>query len=392
MKRKIISLFFTAALLISLSACASIFDKEYFSATDYLDSAPSPNLDGAIEVKNYNGLKMAIGNLIPAHEETGIIDFRNYNTTASISEDLAAAAKEISNDTALGDYCVDYIHYDIDRIVAYYEATVTVIYKRTAEEVEALQSVDTSSGLYDVISSAMSEMTERVVVSVRATSLGADDIEEYVDATYLASPLQYVNRPSVTVEPYSGTGLQQIFDISIDYGGDVSELALVLEEVSGAVSGIAGRLTTEDEPYMALQAATLLIENCKSDETAGSNVRAALIGGKADSEGMALAYQAICSEAGIECVVVSGRYSKEQHYWNIITVDGNSYHVDSSKATEFGFASTFLKSDAEMWGSYWWDNEQYPICEGDLYYSTRIESWNHPVETDAPIPSPEELT
>lgn len=379
MKKKVFIILFAAALMLSLSACASIFDKEYFSATDYVDSAPKPNMDGATEVKNYTALKMAISNLVSAHEETGTIDFRNYSTTGSISGDLAAAAKEISNETALGDYCVDYIHSDVDRIVAYYEANVTVIYKRTAEEVAAIVSANTSSGLYDAISSAMSEMKPLVVVSVRATNLGSDDVEEYVDELYLSSPLQYVNRPTVVVEEYSGGGLQVIFEVSIDYGGEVAELEAQLEEVSVAVAALNSQLSSEGEPYVALEAATLLNDACRSDATAGSNVRAALIDGSADSEGMALAYQAMCSESGIKCVVVSGRLAKEQHYWNIISVDGSYYHVDVSRAAELGFANTFLKNDAEMWGDYWWDNEGYPVCDGDLYYSALTESVDTPV-------------
>lgn len=245
-------------------------------------------------------------------------------------------------------------------------------------------SANTSSGLYDAIEAAMSEMKELVVVSVRATNLGTDDVEEYVGELYLSSPLQYVNRPAVTVQEYSGGGLQVIFEVRIDYGGEASELAAQLEDVKRSVSALNSKLSSGGEPYIALQAATLLNDSCKSDATAGSNVRAALIDGSADSEGMALAYQAMCTEAGIQCVVVSGRFAKERHYWNIISVDGDSYHVDVSKSAELGFANTFLKNDAEMWGDYWWDNEGYPICNGDLHYSTLIEGASGPVESEPP--------
>ena len=84
---------------------------------------------------------------------------------------------------------------------------------------------------------------------------------------------------------------------------------------------------------------------------------------------MALAYKALCDTLGIGCVVVEGRLDRAEHYWNIITVDGASYHVDTSRAAEQGFASTFLRSDAEMWGGYWWDIEEYPECAGPLSYA-----------------------
>ena len=105
--------------------------------------------------------------------------------------------------------------------------------------------------------------------------------------------------------------------------------------------------------------------------------------GEADSEGIALAYKALCDAAGIECVVVEGRFDRSEHYWNIITIDGYSYHADISRAMDFGFGSTFLVSDGQMWGSYWWDNQEYPECSGPLTYSALVSGETAPA-TDTP--------
>ena len=78
----------------------------------------------------------------------------------------------MSTGTALGAYAVDYISYDLDRIVAYYEAEVYVYYKRTAEELESIVSVDTGDGLYDAICSALSEMDTSLVAMVGASRRG----------------------------------------------------------------------------------------------------------------------------------------------------------------------------------------------------------------------------
>ena len=89
--------------------------------------------------------------------------------------------------------------------------------------------------------------------------------------------------------------------------------------------------------------------------------------------------------------MVSGRLDRAEHYWNIITVDGASYHVDVSAAAELGLAGTFLISDSDMWGHYWWDNEKYPQCEGSLSYSALIEEPDEPspeTSPDSESPSP----
>ena len=40
-----------------------------------------------------------------------------------------------------------------------------------------------------------------------------------------------------------------------------------------------------------------------------------------------------------------------------------------------------------MWGHYWWDNENYPQCDGALSYAALTEEPDS-VETEAPEASP----
>ncbi len=331
MKRALAAILISAALLAPLSGCASIFDKEYVSVTDFPESTGSPISDGARSVKNYLDLKLAINSLVSMHEESGTLDFSNYNGS-NISDDLAAAAKEVSTETALGDYAVDYISYDLDRSVVYYEAEVYIYYRRTAEEVEAVVSESTVTGLRDAISEALNELQTELVVMVSAAGASEDEVAGYV--------------------------------------------------------ALAERVTAQGAPHRALQAATVLMKTCLHDEEADSSLWAALHEGRANSEGMAVAYKALCDAVGVECEVVTGRLDRAEHYWNIVTVDGESYHVDVSLAREQGFAGTFFISDAEMWGRYWWDNEDYPQCEGSLSYSALVEE-PKPEETPGTSPSPE---
>jgi hypothetical protein len=42
--------------------------------------------------------------------------------------------------------------------------------------------------------------------------------------------------------------------------------------------------------------------------------------------------------------------------------------VDACACDRYGIEAGFLKRDSEMWGTYWWDIEQYKECTGDLTY------------------------
>lgn len=365
MKKRLPALLLAAAMLLSLPGCASIFDKEYLSVTDYADSTSDVNSEGATEVGNYLSLRLAITNLVTEHAESGTVDFRNYS--GDISDDIAAACKAVSTGTPLGSYCVDYISYDLDRIVAYYEATVYISYKRTAEEVAGIISVSTTAGVRSAVADALRSMDGQVVVMVSASGLDESGVEQFVTDAYMDEPLSCVNRPSASVTSYSGSGLQKIYEINIDYGGDTAKLTRERKSISDAVDELAGSIKASGAGA-ALQAANAITGRCRSDSDGGNTVKAAILEGSADSEGMALAYKALCSAAGVECVVVEGRFDKQEHYWNIIGIDGDYYHVDVSRAADAGISSVFLRSDKDIWGAYWWDYEDYPTCEGSLTY------------------------
>lgn len=386
MKKKIIALFAAAALAASLSGCASIFDKEYIAITDYVDASTPPQQEGTVQVENYLELKLAINKLITAHEESGSLDFSSYKGE-NISDDLAAACNEVRSETALAAYVVDYISYDLDRLVSYYEAEVYVYYLHTQEEVEAIVSVGTVSGLYDAVSAALEQMSSGLVVMVTASGASEAEVAGYVTEAYFENPLSCVNLPTTEVTMYTGGGLQRIYEINLDYGASVASLASRKEILSAELTELAGRVTSRGEAYRALQAATVVMETCASNAEAGDTLWDAVHLGAAYSRGMALAFKALCDIVEVDCTVVAGRLDRAEHYWNIVTVDGASYHVDVSAAAERGLAATFFISDADMWGHYWWDNENYPQCDGALSYAALTEEPDS-VETEAPEASP----
>lgn len=391
MKRTLAAILVLAALAAPLSGCASIFDQEYLTIENYAESTATPQqTEGSVAVENYLELKLAINKLVTAHEERGSLDFSDYDGE-NIRDDLAAACNDVRSETALAAYAVDYISYDLDRLVSYYEAEVFIYYLHTQDELEAIVSTGTVSGLYDAICTALEEMSTELVVMVGASGAGEAEVIDYVTEAYFADPLSCVNRPQAEVTMYTGGGLQRIYEINIDYGASSPTLKSRKEILTGDLEDLAARVTAQGSAYRALQAATVIMESCRSDAEAGGTFWDAVHLGSSNSEGMALAFKALCDMVGVECLVVSGRLDRAEHYWNIITVDGASYHVDVSAAAELGLAGTFLISDSDMWGHYWWDNEKYPQCEGSLSYSALIEEPDEPspeTSPDSVSPSP----
>lgn len=379
------ALILAIAAALALSGCASIFDKVYFQSEEFI-SAPeeSPADAGRVEVGSYLQLTLAINNLVSEHGESVVIHFTGYE--GDIAEDLAAACREVSTGTALGEYGVDYISYDLDRIVAYYEAEVYVYYKRTAVEFDEIVSVNTETGLYDAICETLSDMGTSLVAMVGASSVDEQAVLDFVSLAFRSNPMACVEEPEAEANVYTGGGFQRIVELELDYGATPAAMASRQSVLENAIGRMLDSTGSGGGAHLALQCAVALTSECRWDEGAPGTLWSALMAGSADSEGMALAYKALCDAAGIECQVVAGRFDRAEHYWNIITLDSESYHVDVSRAGELGFGATFLMSDAQMWGSYWWDDQYYPECSGSLSYSALVGGG--PSESAGPEESP----
>ena len=120
-------------------------------------------------------------------------------------------------------------------------------------------------------------------------------------------------------------------------------------------------------------ACAYLINSCELSESLADNTAyAALFGGKANSQGLSLAMVALCERLGLDCRLVQGQKSWQNHYWNILKVDGAYYHLDIETCITDGVEAGFLLNDESMWKTYRWDMSGYPQCSEVLNYNDSL--------------------
>lgn len=366
MQKRLTSLIICAALLLSLCGCGSLFDKEYSKESDYVDSADSSQ-DGKSQVKNYYGLKQAILQLVEDHEETGLVAFGEYD--GDISTDLSNACWELRSQNALCAYCVQSISYELNHIVSYEEATVHITYSRTAEEIAKIVEVAYSTGIRGYLESAVSALQSKVVLLVKNSALDEDGVKKLVSDIYTEDPLCAVNEPQAAVYMYSGTGLERLFEVSLSYGGSASTLKYQKTRMNTAVESAVSACTGDSDGVKLLAACKYIAGHCYFRQDSGSTAYDALVRESADSRGMALAYKALCNKLNIQCDVVDGLLNSADHWWNIVKIGDDYYHVDVSRCLSDGYDAAFLRSDKDIWGLYKWDTANYPECHGTLTYA-----------------------
>ena len=382
--RRFLAVCLAALTLLTLSGCGSLFEDEYYYETPYTGDI-SPRSDRATEVRNYNMLKTALTNMIVNHMETGELRFSNYN--GSPTEDLAAACFEIKSAHPLGAYAVESLSYDVSYVVSYYMANIYVGYKRTAEELASIVYSSDTEDFDRCVQEAADQFAPALVI--RCYDAGVDEtyVHELLKRHYYDDPVTAVVEPGAEVTSYPAEGANRIFDIRFQYLLSAQRQKPMSLALLGKLEAAANTMTETLQPELALECAAFLSESCargNPEALYADTAYGALVNGNANSKGYALAYRALCAALGIECTVVEGFFGAmggEPHFWNIIGLNGEHYHVDLSVFAADP-AAAFLRSDDTLWGSYIWDTAACPACSGTLTYA-EVAGIPEPEETAA---------
>lgn len=340
------------ALVVSLCGCGAMLERHSISIAPYEPVASSGSGPSALRVETYQGLVNAVLYLVTEGEEHGVLSLYNY-TAQDVEADLTRACLEVVQEDPLGAYAVDYIKHDYSLIVSYYEVNIDITYRRTPEQVASIVSVTGSSAIRRELRKTLTSFSPEAVLRVSYFAEDEDYILDLVRQAYYDAPAAALGRPEVAVSLYPAAGQQRIVEISLTYPESPEALLQRSQELKElALERVSGSATAESLYELVRDGLTV-------EEGAGhSSAYDALVGGAADSEGAALAYQLLCDQAKVECVVVWGELDGAPHFWNIVTEDGQAYrHVDLT-------AGLFAVTDAELaeHGAYAWDSAEYPAC------------------------------
>ena len=344
-----------AAMLLLLSGCARLFEKEYVSTRDYEDPEPVENADTP-EIHSYAGLLRVLNAMVANFETHQTLIFTNYD--GIIADDLSKACWELRTNTALGSYCVRDIEYTTEQVVAYCEADIAVSYKRSEDEVKGLQTVQTRGAMGDSLARALEEQKSVVSFLMNTNALTEADVLELLQQTCLDRPELAVEIPTADVTVYSGETSQRIFEITMHCELSEDETLQRREALKKAVDEIVSTLDRSD-PAFALEAAVAVAGRCALSGQQGGTAYDALVLGEAGTMGLAMAYRAVCDALDVRCSVVNGQFDGMPHLWNLVNVAGKNYHLDL-----VGYSGTlWLQPDRDMFGRYWWNVDRYPACD-----------------------------
>ena len=371
--KKFFRAFCLTLLSLLLAGCGSVFEKEYVSVTDYVPPAQAEHNEGErVTVRNMAELKKAIIGMVYDGSSGGTVAF-DPNYDGSATEDMESACWQVRTQDALCAYCVRDLHFETEKIVNYYEGTVSIDYTDYAADLSSIIHLPYSVGLQDILSSAMEENRQRVTILIDTSSTTTENVRSTVQDLYRKNPTICVREPQLTVYMYSGSGRQRLYEINFQYGMPDDEVIRCKAQLKNldVVSNLEAQEL--DEIQRSLAACRYLAENCILSESAPGSCFDALILGESSSEGLALAYVEMCHQLDIDCRIVYGKLNGENHCWNIVRLGEEYYHVDVSRCYDGRFEEGFLLNDELMWNDYRWTISNYPACTGELRYADVTE-------------------
>lgn len=383
--KKIVPLIFLVSVMLALcTACATWLDTETEMVEPYYDDSGPTVYSSVLKATNYGELTQAIYKIIEDGSESGVVRFIGYDGV--VEDDLETACQEISENTAIGEYAIYSLSGTVNKIVSYYEAEISVSYKVETSEIKDMLFVSDYDSLENIMTEALSSLKESVTIYIEPQAMQYRDVEKCVKEVFYADPMMSMYLPTVSVQnvfPMWGkqetddTGV--ILKVNFGYPKSSEELEDMIRSSKNEIVSIS--LSTIGDDAEKIKAITeTLLEGMQYVGTESAvyhgakhssefTVYGAIVEKKAVSEGIALGFKAICDYEGITCIVVSGKYSGIEHYWNIVQLDGEYYHIDPSYCLTKGYKDYFLMSDEGLSDLYSWDRDTYPECSGDVDYS-----------------------
>ena len=348
MKRSILTLALGCALL--LSGCSSLLDRPYTVVTPHTEHTISGDDSSVIRAETYPDLVNAVLFFVSQGIEEGVVQLTSYE--GDVEEALNRACLEVAKDDPLGAYAVDFIKNDYTRVLTTYEATITISYRRTPEQIRSLVNVTGASAIRDEVGEALSAFQPELVLRVGYFTEGTDLLEDLIRQAYYDHPTAAFGMPDWELHLYPDTGSQRIVEILLSYPEDLS----ALEKKQADLLDAAVELTAPLHPqqHTAQERLSLLFgilpDALRFVPDGGVSAWDALLGGGANSEGMALAFQLLCSEMEIGSTLIAGTLNGQPHFWNQLTDDGGAHYVDLTRDSN---GTTWSAEDLTALGYVW---------------------------------------
>lgn len=357
MKRHLLAGALSAALL--LTGCSALLERDYISVTPH-NAVPATEGDPSIlRADSYQELVNALIYFVNGGMEAGTV--RLYTDAENVESFLSDACLEVVQEDPLGSYCVEFIKYTVDPVVAYSEAHLDITYRRTREQVASIVQATGVTAIRSELESALSSFAPSRTLRIRYFEEDEAFIHTLARQAYYGVPDCALGMPEVDLFLYPNSGQQRIVEILLRYPLDHPELEKRRAALSARLEELAAGLAPLSGQERLMAAGQAVREAGECDPQAGSTAYHLFEEGAADSEGLALAFAALCQKLDLPCQVAWGTLNREPHFWNVVQTTAGWRHLDLS-APEAEDSGPLYTDQQLLELGYLWEEGGFPSC------------------------------
>ena len=345
------------AMLWAMTGCA-LFDRGTSTVTNHQEQSAAAEDGSILRAESYADLVSCVQHFVSMAQTEGTVHVYKYS--GDIASDLDRAVTEVLTEDPLGNFALRDIDFEYSRIVSYYECSFTFDYRRSKAEMATITVAYGDGAIRDLLGERMAAFEDSLTIRTNSYYAESSRIYSLAWQAYYAAPATALGYPQISVHLYPQSGPTRIVEVTFAYDHwDRNVLLRRAESVAAAAADMAGQEDAADGT-VAWLLYSRLEDRTNYQPEAGSSVYDALCLTTASSEGLALGYQVLCRQAGIDCRLVQGTLDGEPRWWNIVTLDGVHWLVDVTRADP---ETDFLHGDEDfLTAGYNWSREDHPPC------------------------------
>lgn len=164
------------ALVLALSGCASLLERDYSVVEPYADSYWDTEED-ALRAESYQELVNSLLMLVEQRSEEGTIRF--YTDSDAPYSQVVEASREVREETALGAYLVEEMSFLYQRTEDHCTLTWNIAYREGAADPDSLMTLSDAQSLVDLLRLAVREGHDKLTARF-AYDMSRTDVEAAV--------------------------------------------------------------------------------------------------------------------------------------------------------------------------------------------------------------------
>lgn len=314
--------------------------------------------------------------------------------TEEIAGEIQCFSPEIKADSGdIEKVLADVFNYD-PRLIMYYKgyegscnyfsSTIKINYYNEDTPINNIYVANNREEFINLIIRALLYNKSSLYISAKNMPAASTPVNDYISEIAQSCPIAFmgyrgsnISTVDSKITPYS------CYVIKFDYDFDSETLLQMKRELQQkACEIVASNIAKNMPPYMKVYIIhNYIVNNCKyatdydtNNDPSYYTAYGALINGQAVCDGYASAAQILFNLCGIENIKISGTSKGNGHAWNLIKLDNDYYHIDTTWDDPVSYDGfNYLRydyynlTDDEISADHTWDRNMYPKAMGTVY-------------------------